>query len=164
MCFGQEAYGDYRDEEAEKHLLKALDINPNSYEAMNLLCAIYYWQDRKTDWATTKMEELVQLHPDYVYGLGSYGAFLIRKGDFEKAISYIQKALVKHKEAKRDTSIAWNSYLLSIAFGKNNNMQAARSSLTEANSVNLDRSKLPQRFVQQLATLREQAERTLAGK
>lgn len=80
-------------EKAEKDLLKALNLNPNQPEALNYLG--YSWIDRgmHSERASKMIEIAVQERPNDPQIIDSMGWVYYQQGEYEKAASYLEKAL-----------------------------------------------------------------------
>ncbi|MGB1474416.1 MAG: tetratricopeptide repeat protein, partial [Candidatus Puniceispirillaceae bacterium] len=79
--------------EAEKALLKAIELNPNDAIALNYLG--YWWADenRHLEKAITFIQKAVQLQPYSGYYADSLGWVYYRQGAFDKAVLWLEKAI-----------------------------------------------------------------------
>lgn len=80
--------------EAEKDLLKALELRPNQPQVMNYLG--YSWVDKglNIERAKEMLEQAVALRPNDGYIVDSMGWALYRTGDHAGAVEYLEKAVL----------------------------------------------------------------------
>lgn len=80
--------------EAEKDLLKALELRPNQPQVMNYLG--YSWVDKgmHIERATKMLARAVELRPNDGYIVDSMGWALYRTGDHPAAVEYLEKAVL----------------------------------------------------------------------
>lgn len=84
---------------AIKHMLKALEIEPNYAEGHYNL-AIMYMSAKKRDDAITHLEKAAEIQEDYKPALKTLGELYLFKKDYEKAINYLIRYMTaKEKEA-----------------------------------------------------------------
>jgi tetratricopeptide (TPR) repeat protein len=78
--------------EAERYLLRAIEVNPGDAYALNYLG--YWWADegRNLDEAIALIERAVGQRPDSGFFVDSLGWVHFKLGDPEKAVSYLEKA------------------------------------------------------------------------
>ena len=81
------------DPQAEKALLRAIELNPNDAISLNYLG--YWWADegRYLEQAITYIKKAVQLQPNSGYYADSLGWVYYRQGQFDKAILWLEKAI-----------------------------------------------------------------------
>lgn len=79
--------------EAEKNLLKALELNPDQADVLNYLG--YSWVDRNMnlDKAFELLKKAAELRPDDGAIMDSLGWAYYRKGDYDQALAYLEKAI-----------------------------------------------------------------------
>jgi tetratricopeptide (TPR) repeat protein len=77
------------DHQAEVMLEKALEIQPNTPEFLNNLCAVYSRQGRLKE-AETLAERIHRDFPDYFFGRTNLAVFLVRRGETERAKRLIE--------------------------------------------------------------------------
>ncbi|MCC6796621.1 MAG: tetratricopeptide repeat protein [Candidatus Hydrogenedentes bacterium] len=80
--------------DAEKHLKRCLELNPEDAEAMNNLAYLYAERDMRLDEAEALLKRALEVQPDSGYYLDSLGWVYFRRGDADKAIEYIRRAIV----------------------------------------------------------------------
>ena len=87
-----------QNEEAEKYMQKAIDMDANSAEALNYLG--YMWAERGVNLERAKayIEKALKLMPDNGAYLDSLGWLYYRQGNHKKALDLIEKAIVKTEE------------------------------------------------------------------
>ena len=104
LDYGMKSYRLYRsigicherignDPQAEKALLRAIDLNPNDAISLNYLG--YWWADegRYLEKAITYIKKAVQLQPSSGYYADSLGWVYYRQGQFDKSILWLEKAI-----------------------------------------------------------------------
>jgi len=104
LAYGMENYRLYRnigicfeqtgqDLQAEKALLKAIELNPEDAIALNYLG--YWWADenRHLEKAITFIQRAVQLQPYSGYYADSLGWVYYRQGAFDTAVLWLEKAI-----------------------------------------------------------------------
>ncbi len=81
-----------QDELAEKHFLKALEINPNDPFTLNYLG--YWWADdgRNLEQAIKLIERAVKLRPKSGFFVDSLGWAHFKLGNFDLAVAFLEKA------------------------------------------------------------------------
>ena len=91
-----EEKGDYP--EAERQARRALELSPDSPEALNFIG--YMWADRNTNLveARAMIEKAVKAEPDNAAYLDSLGWVMFRQGELKPALDYIQKAIELNKD------------------------------------------------------------------
>lgn len=79
-------------EEAEKVLLKAVQLNPDYTEALGNLALLYANQGRKED-ARVRFEQAVSAAPHDPVALGNLGTFYLNAEDLPRAIDLLRRAV-----------------------------------------------------------------------
>ncbi|NUM55970.1 MAG: tetratricopeptide repeat protein [Candidatus Hydrogenedentes bacterium] len=80
--------------DAERHLRRCLELNPEDAEAMNNLAYLYAEKDTRLDEAEKLLKRALEITPNSGYYLDSLGWVYYRRGDADKAIEYIRRAIV----------------------------------------------------------------------
>jgi len=70
---------------------KALDINPESFDANCWLGKVYTFTEREH--AKNFLEKAISIKPDNPHGLISLARFYMLEGDFDQSINYLEKAI-----------------------------------------------------------------------
>lgn len=78
---------------AEKDLLKALELNPENPSVLNYIGYSWANQGIHLDRALHMLEKAVTLRPDDGYILDSYGWALYQLGDYAQAVTWLEKAV-----------------------------------------------------------------------
>jgi len=87
-------------DKAEKAFRKAIDINPNSANALNALGFMFADRGVKLDEATELISRALEINPTAPHILDSMGWVLFKKGDLQGAEKYIQKASRQYEDAE----------------------------------------------------------------
>ena len=77
---------------AEKHFLKALEIDPNYDEAMNNLGETLYAKEKYAE-ALSVFKRLVKIHPEYVSGKNNLGAVYEKLMMYDRAEFFYREAI-----------------------------------------------------------------------
>ncbi|CCQ90141.1 hypothetical protein NITGR_250054 [Nitrospina gracilis 3/211] len=83
-----------RYEDAIANMTKALEINPNHSNAHNFIGYMYASRNIKLDRALYHLEQALSIQPRNGYFLDSLGWIYYKKGEPEKALTHIKKALI----------------------------------------------------------------------
>ncbi|MCF8721974.1 DciA family protein [Nitrospina gracilis] len=83
-----------RYEDAIANMTKALEINPNHSNAHNFIGYMYASRNIKLDRALYHLEQALSIQPRNGYFLDSLGWIYYKKGEPEKALAHIKKALI----------------------------------------------------------------------
>ena len=87
-----EKAGDYKG--AIESMRQAIELNPLHSNAHNFLGYMYALEDRDLDQALEHLKKALTIQPRNGYFLDSLGWIYFKKGDAEKALTQIQKALI----------------------------------------------------------------------
>ena len=87
-----EKAGDFKG--AIENMRQAIEINPLHSNAHNFLGYIYALEGRDLDRALEHLKKALTIQPRNGYFLDSLGWIYFKKGDSEKALTQIQKALI----------------------------------------------------------------------
>ncbi|WP_321324805.1 tetratricopeptide repeat protein [Thiomicrorhabdus sp.] len=85
-------------EEYEANLLKVLKVDNNDVDALNALGYFYVERHTKLDQAYILLNKALKLEPNSYYILDSLGWYYYQVKEFDKAISYLQKAFDIEKD------------------------------------------------------------------
>lgn len=91
--FGQACERAGRLEEAERHIRKYLEANPQSGEALNYLAYMWAEQGRNLDEALSYVTQALKQEPDNGAYLDTLGWIRYKKGDYAAALAPITQAL-----------------------------------------------------------------------
>ena len=81
-------------ERAIKHLKQSIDLNPMHSNAHNFLGYMYAMHGKSLDKAQEHLNKALSIQPKNGYFLDSLGWIYFKKGEYEKALSQLKKALV----------------------------------------------------------------------
>lgn len=120
----------------EAALTKAIRLEPNDSSLLNALGYFYVEQNRKMDQAYSLLDKALSMEPNSYYILDSMGWYYYQKGDYQTALSFLEKSFALNKDievflhlvkaywAKGDKDKAknlWQQYQLK--FNKNEQVQ-----------------------------------------
>jgi len=120
-----------RFEEAIKHYLKAIELNPDNAEARNNL-GVAYKETGDLTAAIESYQKAISLKPDYVDAYNNLGSVLQEKGDHEAAIE------IYHRVIELNPNIAQVHSNLGAAYKENGDLTAAIESYQKAISLEPD--------------------------
>lgn len=79
---------------AEQELRKALESNPDYHEALNYLGYLYVEENRNLDEAEIMIKKALEMEPDNGAYLDSLGWLYFKKGDIDKSIESLSRAVI----------------------------------------------------------------------
>lgn len=120
-------------EQAQRHLNRALELDPKSAEAHNILAVLLEKEGDKKS-AEKHFRKAVELRPDYSQARNNYGAFLYKKGDYAGSVVQYEKVVTDLGYDKRDLAFEG----LGRASLKTGNKDRAESAFTRALRINPD--------------------------
>ena len=148
LDYGMKSYRLYRsigichehignDTQAEKALLRAVDLNPNDAISLNYLG--YWWADegRYLEQAITYIKKAVQLQPSSGYYADSLGWVYYRQGHFDKAVLWLEKAI---QLTPTDAVISEH---LGDAYWQTGRLNEARFKWQHALDMGIDEARVP---------------------
>lgn len=148
LDYGMKSYRLYRsvgicheqtgnDPQAEKALLRAIELNPNDAISLNYLG--YWWADegRYLAQAITYIKKAVQLQPNSGYYADSLGWVYFRQGQFDKAILWLEKAI---QLTPTDAVISEH---LGDAYWQTGRLNEARFKWQHALDMGIDEARVP---------------------
>ena len=148
LDYGMKSYRLYRsigicheqtsnDSQAEKALLRAIELNPNDAISLNYLG--YWWADegRYLEQAITYIKKAVQLQPNSGYYADSLGWVYFRQGQFDKAILWLEKAI---QLTPTDAVISEH---LGDAYWQTGRLNEARFKWQHALDMGIDEARVP---------------------
>ena len=97
---------------AKRSAIRALEINPNSDEALAALAFVNYRSEYDWTSAETNFKRAVEINPNNVRAHRWYGEFLHKIGRFEEGFVVQKNALALEPDSARTLNeIAWGNYL-----------------------------------------------------
>ncbi len=97
---------------AKQSAIRALEINPNSDEALSALAFVNYRSEYDWTTAETNFKRAVQINPNNLQAHRWYGDFLHKSGRFEEGFVVQKNALALEPNSARILNeIAWGNYL-----------------------------------------------------
>ncbi len=121
-----------RNNDAERVLRKAIEINPRDAEAYNALGYFFAESDIKLDEAKTLVEKALELNPNAGHILDSLGWVYYKQGDFGKAVQTLESAIGKMTNTPDPTVLEH----LGDAYSKSGNGTKARTLWENALKLN----------------------------
>ncbi len=108
-------------DESDKCFLKSIEYQPDNASTLNNYSYFLAERNTKLDDALKMSEKALKLRPDEVTFMDTYGWILFRKGDYAKAKTYFEKAILK---ADKDADATLNEHLGDVYFKLNDKVKA----------------------------------------